>query len=102
MPFYLRFWRTIQRRLRPLLGFPGFVSRYAAHPASHLRMPVAYALLEYIGPDTGRMLSETRQKRRDDPRRRQRLFRGLSRTLLSLARVPQPRIGPSASAATGR
>ncbi|KAK0702710.1 hypothetical protein B0H67DRAFT_391223 [Lasiosphaeris hirsuta] len=93
MPFYVRFWHTIRRRLHSLLGFPGFVSHYAAHPASHLRLPVAYTLLEYIGPDTGRMLSETWQTRRDDQRRRQRLFRGLSCILLSLARVPQPRIG---------
>lgn len=93
MPFYVRFWHTIRRRLRSLLGFPGFLSHYAAHPASHLRLPVAYTLLEYIGPDTGRMLSETWQTRRDDQHRRQRLFRGLSRILVSLARVPQPRIG---------
>ncbi|KAK0655450.1 hypothetical protein B0T16DRAFT_314830 [Cercophora newfieldiana] len=100
MPFYVRFWHTIRRRLRYVLGsvlgfsgFTGFLSHYAAHPASHLRLPAAYTLLEYIGPDTGRMLSETWKTHRDDQHRRQRLFQGLSRILLSLARVPQPRIG---------
>ncbi|KAK0655254.1 hypothetical protein B0T16DRAFT_450972 [Cercophora newfieldiana] len=54
MPFYVRLWRTIRRYLHSLLGFPGFLSYYTAHPASHLRLPAAYTLLEFIGPDTGR------------------------------------------------
>ncbi|KAK4446211.1 hypothetical protein QBC34DRAFT_383366 [Podospora aff. communis PSN243] len=93
MPFYVRFWNAIRRYLRSLLGFPGFGSHYTAHPASHLRLPAAYTLLEYIGTDTGRMLSETWERHRSDQRRRQRLFRGLSSIICSLARVPQPRIG---------
>jgi len=93
MPFYVRFWHTIRCCLRSLLGFPGFLSCYTAHPASHLRLPAAYTLLEYIGPNTGRMLSETWETLRGDQHRQQRLFRGLSRILISLARVPQPRIG---------
>ena len=50
-------------------------------------------LLEYIGSDTGKMLSNTMNKNRADPERRQRLFHGLSRIMLSLARIPQSRIG---------
>ncbi|KAK4157128.1 hypothetical protein C8A00DRAFT_12032 [Chaetomidium leptoderma] len=91
MPFYVRLWRAMRRRLRGLLGYPT-LSRYAAHPAS-LHLPAAYVLLEYIGPDTGRMLSDTWVERRGDQARRRRLFRGMARVILSLARVPQPRIG---------
>ena len=50
-------------------------------------------LLEHIGPDIGQVLSNTWEKHRDDPRRRQNLFRGMSRLMLSLANIPQPRIG---------
>ena len=51
-------------------------------------------ILEYIGPDTGQVLSNnTWEKHRNDPRRRQNLFRGMSRLMLSLANIPQPRIG---------
>ncbi|KAH6612919.1 hypothetical protein B0J18DRAFT_460788 [Chaetomium sp. MPI-SDFR-AT-0129] len=84
-------------RIPHLYGF-GFsdhrstLSRYAAHP-SGLQLPAAYMLLEYIGPDTGRMLSDTWREGRTDKTKQQTLFRGLARLILSLARVPQPRIG---------
>ena len=39
------------------------------------------------------MLATTWNEKRDDPIRRQRLFRGMARAILSLARIPQPRIG---------
>ncbi|KAK3328129.1 hypothetical protein B0T19DRAFT_491781 [Cercophora scortea] len=91
MPFYVRLWRAIQRHLRPLFGYPN-LSRYAPNPTS-VRMTTAYMLLEHIGPETGRMLSHTWEQRRGDPVLRQRLFRGMARVIISLARVPQPRIG---------
>lgn len=50
-------------------------------------------LLEYLGPETGQMLSDTFHLHREDKAQRQRLFRGISRILLSLARIPQSRIG---------
>jgi hypothetical protein len=53
----------------------------------------AYMVLEYLGPETGRRLSETFDKEREDEGQRRRLFRGISRILLSLARIPQSRIG---------
>lgn len=91
MPFYVRVWRAIRRRLGGLFGYQT-LSRYAAHPTS-LRLPAAYILLEHISPDTGRMLSNTWNERRGDETKRRTLFRGLARVILSLARVPQPRIG---------
>lgn len=66
-----------------------YVSRTAP-----VRFPSAYLLLERIDCRTGNMLASTWDKeRRSDPSRRQRLFRGIARTILSLARVPQSRIG---------
>ncbi|KAI0971288.1 hypothetical protein F4678DRAFT_472741 [Xylaria arbuscula] len=47
----------------------------------------------YLGPETGRMLSDTFHMHREDEARRQRLFRGISRIIISLARLPQARIG---------
>jgi hypothetical protein len=49
--------------------------------------------LEYIKSDKARPLSETFFKQRWDPRRRENLFGGLATILLSLARIPAPRIG---------
>lgn len=91
MPFYLRLWRMFQRSCRNFLRYPA-LSRYAPSPTS-LRLPTAYMLLEYIGRDKGEMLSDTWDRHRQDPVRRQKLFRGMSRLILSLARIPQPRIG---------
>ncbi|KAK4040825.1 hypothetical protein C8A01DRAFT_45934 [Parachaetomium inaequale] len=54
-----------------------FLSRISRIVAS------AYMLLEYVNPVSGQMLSAT-----------QRLFSGISKIMLSLARLPQPRIGP--------
>ena len=50
-------------------------------------------ILEHIGPETGQMLSTTWGTHRNDPFRRQKLFRRMSRMMLSLANIPQPRIG---------
>jgi hypothetical protein len=49
------------------------LSPYTAHPTSQ-RYSTAYMLLEYIGPNTGQMLSSTWEKHRNDPLRRQKLF----------------------------
>lgn len=50
-------------------------------------------ILEFIGPSTGQMLSNSWKIHREDHVRKQNLFRGISRLFLSLGRVPQPRIG---------
>jgi len=91
MPFYVRIWRKLQRSFRNYLRFPA-LSQYAFSPAG-LRLPTTYMLLEYIGPETGKELSDTWDERRQNPVQRQNLFRGMSRLILSLARIPQPRIG---------
>lgn len=50
-------------------------------------------LFDYIKPDEGRMLSNTWDQYRQDPVRKQNLFRGMARIILSFARISQPRIG---------
>jgi hypothetical protein len=47
------------------------------------RLSTAYMLLEYIGPNTGQMLFITWEKHRNDPLRRQKLFQGMARLILS-------------------
>ncbi|POR34351.1 Uncharacterized protein TPAR_05431 [Tolypocladium paradoxum] len=91
MPFFPRivrqFWRSIYRFFRlPLL------SHYVWNLPSH-QMCSAYMVLEYLGPETGQMLSDTFDTYREDEAQRQRLFRGMSRIMLSLARIPQAHIG---------
>ncbi|OBT57788.1 hypothetical protein VE04_01636 [Pseudogymnoascus sp. 24MN13] len=90
-PFYIRVWRMFQRRLRDLLRCHT-LSPYTAHPTSQ-RLSAAYMILEYISPDMGQMLSSTWDKHQNDPSRRQKLFRGMARLMLSLANIPQSRIG---------
>ncbi|PBP23786.1 hypothetical protein BUE80_DR005423 [Diplocarpon rosae] len=87
-PFYIRLWRRVQRNLFR----HHTLSPYSAHPTRQ-KLSVAYMILEYIRPDTGQMLSSTLEKYRKDPLHRQNLFRGMARLMLSLASIPQPRIG---------
>ncbi|KAH8651802.1 hypothetical protein BGZ60DRAFT_497399 [Tricladium varicosporioides] len=91
MPFCVRFWRKLQRYFRNALQYP-HLSQYAFSPTC-LRLPTAYMLLEHIGSDIGEELSNTWDEHREDPVRRQNLFQGMARVILSLARIPQPRIG---------
>jgi hypothetical protein len=74
-----------------LFGYP-LLSSYTRDPYTPA-VGTAYMLLEHIGPETGRMLSATWAQHRHDPRRRTRLFHGMARIMLSLARLPQPHIG---------
>lgn len=50
-------------------------------------------LLEHVGSKNSQMLSNTWEQYRTDTPQRQRLFRGMARLMLSLARIPQPHIG---------
>ncbi|QPG95098.1 hypothetical protein C2857_007660 [Epichloe festucae Fl1] len=90
-PLYVRacrrFWQWIYRLLRyPLL------SNYTCNQSAPA-VGTAYMLLEHIGPETGKMLSHTWTQHLGDASRQTRLFQGMSRIMLSLARLPQPHIG---------
>jgi hypothetical protein len=90
-PFYVRILQYVRRSLYSLFRLP-LLSQYvrdSAVPTIH----TPYMLLESIGSDQVQMLSNTWERYKGDPERRQRLFRGMSQIMLSLARVPQSRIG---------
>ncbi|KAK3391216.1 hypothetical protein B0H63DRAFT_467496 [Podospora didyma] len=90
-PWHIRLWHSLRRRIYRLLGYP-LLSSYTRDPYAPT-VGTAYMLLEYIEPETGQMLSATWDQHRHDPRRRTRLFHGMARIMLSLARLPQPHIG---------
>jgi hypothetical protein len=78
MPFYVRFWRKLQRYFRNYFRYPT-LSQYVSRPTCP-RLPTAYMLLERIGPNTGEILSDTWNEYRKEPVRRQNLFRGMARS----------------------
>ncbi|KAF4980049.1 hypothetical protein FZEAL_3911 [Fusarium zealandicum] len=80
-------WQWVYRYLRcPIL------SDYIRNSGAPV-VNTAYMLLEYIGPETGKMLSLTWSDYLSDRERRKNLFAGMARIMLSLARLPQPYIG---------
>ncbi|CAK7231528.1 hypothetical protein SCUCBS95973_007945 [Sporothrix curviconia] len=91
---YNQTWRSIHRQLqRPL------VSKFVENtPAAGALLDVAsafpytYMILEFIGLETGQMLSNTFTAH-SDPAKMARLSRSIGRAMLALARVPLPRIG---------
>ena len=50
-------------------------------------------LLDFITGDTGKMLSETWKIFKFDEHRKENLFRGLAKIMLSFARLPHDHIG---------
>lgn len=91
LSWYARIPRIIWRLCRSIFQGP-FLSRYVPNPIS-TQLPVQYMLLEYIDADIGRTLSSTWLTHREDPIHRGQLFRGIARIIVSLSRIPQPRIG---------
>ncbi|KND92742.1 hypothetical protein TOPH_02888 [Tolypocladium ophioglossoides CBS 100239] len=89
-PFYIRWGRAIWQKLRAFLQLP-VPSQYIRTPSNYF-LRTGYVILDYIEPTTGQMLSATWQSHSDDTQRRQNLFRGLSRLILSVSRIPLPRI----------
>lgn len=63
------------------------------HAADSSELDTPYMVIEYINPSRGQMLSTTWNEGRDDPQLRSNLFRGLSKIMLTLMRIPLPRIG---------
>lgn len=87
----MRLRRIVLRLFRSVFQHPA-LSSYAPM-AAPTTLPTQYMLLDYIGQDVGQMLSSTWNIHRHDPSHRNRLFHGLARIMISLARIPQPRIG---------
>lgn len=77
------------------LGHPPS-SQYVCHQGRNEAQHSFYAgylLLEYIDPSQGQMLSDTWGEKSGDEHLRTNLYRSLARILLTVARVPLPRIG---------
>ncbi|CRK10016.1 hypothetical protein BN1723_009123 [Verticillium longisporum] len=85
-PFFSRTWRQLWRFIYKFFRLP-LLSHYVWNPPRH-QVRSAYMVLEYLGHETGQPLSDTFDTYRENGTQRQRLFRGISRILLSLARIP--------------
>ncbi|TQS32384.1 hypothetical protein Golomagni_07299, partial [Golovinomyces magnicellulatus] len=90
------FKRTFQRVRRWILQWLGYEAptRFVleqAKPSPLSNMP--YILIEYIKPEKGQMLLHTWEEGRHDPELRSNFYRSLSKIMVSLAKVPLPRIG---------
>ncbi|KAL3473706.1 hypothetical protein BJX99DRAFT_272126 [Aspergillus californicus] len=93
LPFVHRLIYYIQSRILSWLGRP-VPSTYVPHPIKFDNpIQCGYLLLEYIEPSRGSMLSNTWLDAQNNIKKRKNFFRGLSRVLLSMSRIPLPRIG---------
>ncbi|KAF1736134.1 hypothetical protein CRV24_005072 [Beauveria bassiana] len=88
---YTSLWRKAWQWVYRCLRYP-ILSDYIRDSGAPA-VNSAYMLLEYIGPETGKMLSLTWPDHLSDTARRKNLFASMARIMLSLARLPQPYIG---------
>lgn len=90
-------YRVFERFRRQILQFFGLAtpSHYIRHqPGQHFKMAgIGYILIEYMEESQGTMLSNTWPSACLDKTLRANFFRGLSHILLSITRIPLPRIG---------
>ena len=104
LPWYARWFHYVRKGVRRALGRPLLTNYKRCHAVADSPLGLGYLLLEHIGADTGRPLSATwpqqqaRQQQREPASnhellRRHNLYRSISRIMLSLAGLPQPRIG---------
>ncbi|OAA60382.1 hypothetical protein SPI_05506 [Niveomyces insectorum RCEF 264] len=65
------------------------------HDAAVTAVPTGYMVLEHFGPSLGKEMPLVirNQKLTEEPVKMHNLFRSVSRVLLAVARIPQPRIG---------
>ncbi|UPK91992.1 hypothetical protein LCI18_002927 [Fusarium solani-melongenae] len=87
-PYYKQVIWYIRRAVMWLFDSP--LTPYVSHNRCHL-IGDGYLVLEHV--NDGKMLSESWETGRHDVKRRANLFGHLSRILLSLAKLPLPRIG---------
>ncbi|KAI5273016.1 hypothetical protein E4T47_03812 [Aureobasidium subglaciale] len=80
--------RSVRRGLAWMRG--EILSPYYAYQRNGLT-DIGYLLLEWV--DNGKMLSSSWKEYRHDKRRRSNLYRGMTKMMLDIARVPLPRIG---------
>ncbi|KIH93732.1 hypothetical protein SPBR_04180 [Sporothrix brasiliensis 5110] len=93
-------WLRIRQTIAGVCGRPVPSDYLPVTLPSSVKLPpnTGYLLLEFFGPSMGTLLnvaadSRIRPPSEIDPAKKQNLYRSFSRIMLSLARVPQPRIG---------
>lgn len=97
LPFLSRCFQYLRRRLLTWFGLP-VPSSYVRHSNRTLVsfdgvIGAGYLLIEKIEEARGTMLSNTWSQKCNDTKLRHNFFRELSRILLSISRIPLPRIG---------
>ncbi|EEP81184.1 predicted protein [Uncinocarpus reesii 1704] len=93
LPPVPRLLHHLRRRLLKLFGC-AVPSAYIPQEGLDLSiLKAGYLLIERIPESYGRMLSCTWEDKRHDKGLRANLFKGISKTILTLAQVPVPRIG---------
>lgn len=103
LSWYTRLFHYIRKGFRSMLDRPLLSNYHRCHYLDSKldRLRLGYTLLEHIGPDVGLPLSATwkQQQQNKQPAsnhqhlRRHNLYRSISHIMLSLARLPQQRIG---------
>jgi len=91
-PLLIRLFEFLRRRIYSILLGRAIPCRYvpSGHPYS---LKIGHLVIDYIEESDGRMLSTSWEEQRHDKCRRANLFRGLSRIMLKLGKIPLPRIG---------
>jgi Phosphotransferase enzyme family. len=92
-PFLTRIFWSLRRIFSKWLGYQVTTPYVPGTMKGATALGTGYILIEYIDSSQGEMLSNTWSDKRHDAKLRQNLFRDLSRTLLSLSRIPFPKIG---------
>ncbi|KAI4150040.1 MAG: hypothetical protein LQ341_001187 [Variospora aurantia] len=90
-PWYTRWTEYIRRYFRSLFGHAPLSPYLRGRNLSRLKY--GFLLISYIERHDGIMLLETWEDQQHDKAKRTNLFRGLSQIMLSLSRIPLPRIG---------
>ncbi|KAG6012016.1 hypothetical protein E4U43_007985 [Claviceps pusilla] len=91
-PLLTRVVQYLRRLFHTWMWPSTILSHYVPHPSPHSFF-TAYMVLEDVSADGSRMLWDTWKTKDNDVRRRQNFFRDYTKIIVSLARVPQPRIG---------
>ncbi|KKZ68476.1 hypothetical protein EMCG_05935 [[Emmonsia] crescens] len=93
LPWLPRYFHYIRCRLLNLFGCAA-PSKYIRHQGPCFDvLNAGYLLIEYIDESRGTMLSYTWEDKKNENNLRHNLFKGLSRILLDIAKVPVARIG---------
>ncbi|PLB43859.1 hypothetical protein P170DRAFT_369672, partial [Aspergillus steynii IBT 23096] len=89
--FFRRLMWSLRRTISSIFRY-SIPSQYVSRQCPY-RLKTPYLVMNYIDGTEGAMLSESWERSRQDQTRRRNLFKGLSRIILSLARLPFDRIG---------